>query len=194
MKTRLLLFAPLLVLALHTDARAQFQLGGGYTHLTGNFGLDGFYGEAGYTFNRHVILIGQGDFVWDTSKIGAFDLSPTIAALRIKSNEQNYLGGARISIRGFKPTKALEKRKLLPFAQVLLGVSRLHQEVANIATPTNLQLDASDRAFTWVIGGGVNYTLNAKWEAHGSLDFVRTHFVDEGQSRLRIHVGLAYIF
>jgi len=177
-----------------SNAFGQLQVEGGYTHLTGNFGLDGFHGEAGWKFNRHVTLVGQGEWVWDTSKIGAFDLSPTIASLRIKSNEQNYLGGARVHIRGWKATESLEKRKLLPFAEVLLGTSRLSQKVANIQTPTTLDLDASDHAFTWVVGGGVDYPLNRKWQARGALDFVRTHFVDEGQSRLRIHVGLAYIF
>src|SRR5262245_9070648 len=63
---RLLFFFAMMTL----NAFAQLQVGGGYTHLSGNFGLDGIYGEAGYNFNRHVLLIAQGEFVWDTSKIG----------------------------------------------------------------------------------------------------------------------------
>jgi opacity protein-like surface antigen len=88
--------------------------------------------------------------------------------------------------------KALEKRKILPFAEVLFGVSRLHQEVKD--TAGTISVDASDKAFTWVLGGGVDYTLSSKWLARGNLDFVRTHFVDTGQSRLRFRVGLAYAF
>jgi opacity protein-like surface antigen len=188
-----LLCAPLIFVALTINAYAQLEVSGGWTHLSGNFGLDGFHGGAGYQFTRHVTLVGQADFVWDTSKIGAFDLSRTSANVRIKSNEQNYLGGARIRFIGWKPMKVLEKRKLLPFGEFLIGVSRLHQEVTNIET-TAQELSASDQAFTWVIGGGVDYTLNRKWLARGNIDFVRTHFVDEGQSRYRIHVGLAYSF
>jgi opacity protein-like surface antigen len=178
------------------NAFAQLEASFGYSHLSGNFGLDGFNAGLGYHFNPHVTLVGESEFVWDNSQVGVFDLSPTLASLRIKSNEQNYLGGARFRIIGWKATHALEKRKLLPYAEVLMGVSRLNQKVTNIQTGTitTANLDATDQAFTWVIGGGTDYTISHNWLARGSIDFVRTHFVDSGQSRVRIHLGLAYVF
>jgi hypothetical protein len=188
------LLSLLLVLLFQVEARAQLEASGGYTHLSGNFGLDGLHAGLGLHTNRFITLVGEADFVWDTSQIGVFDLSPAIAPIRIKSNEQNYLGGARVRMIGWKPMKVLEKRKLLPFAQFLMGVSRLNQKVTGVAGATASDLDATDQAFTWVLGGGVDYTLNRKWLARGSVDLVRTHFVDSGQSRVRVHAGLSYVF
>jgi hypothetical protein len=182
----------LALIVLPTLAFAQLEVGGSYTHLTGNQGLDGFEGSVGWEFNRRVILVGQGDFLFDNSRAAVFDLTPSTGAISIKSNLQNYLGGARIRIIGWKPLKSLEKRKLLPFAEILFGVSRLHQQVKD--TQGTISTEASDSAFTWVLGGGVDYTLTNRWLARGNLDLVRTHFVSTGQSRLRIGLGIAYQF
>lgn len=187
-------FALLFMLLVSVNAFAQLETSFGYSHLSGNFGLDGFNAGLGYHVNPHVTLVGESEFVWDNSQVGVFDLSPTLASLRIKSNEQNYLGGARFRIIGWKATHALEKRKLLPYAEVLMGVSRLNQKVTNIQPTAGSNLDATDQAFTWVIGGGTDYTITHNWLARGSIDFVRTHFVDSGQSRVRVHLGLAYVF
>jgi opacity protein-like surface antigen len=191
-KRRGMLFLLLLITLPATAFAQNLELAGGWSHLTGNNGLDGANVSAGWQFNRHVTLVAEADFLFDTSKAGVFDLSSTTGSVSVKSNSQNYLGGGRFRIIGWKPLKSLEKRKLLPFGEVLFGVSRLHQEVKD--TQGTISVDASDRAFTWVLGGGVDYTLSAKWLVRGRLDFVRTHFVDEGQSRLRLNIGLAYSF
>jgi hypothetical protein len=192
-KSHIVVLIALFFLSFQRDAFAQFELETGYSHLSGNFGLDGFHAGVGYQFNRYVTLVGESEFVWDTSQIGVFDLTPTLAGIRLKSNEQNYLGGARVRIIGWKAMKTLEKRKILPYAEVLMGVSRLNQKITNVLTSTQ-SFDATDQAFTYVLGGGVDYTLTRSWMARGSVDLVRTHFVDTGQSRVRVHVGLAYIF
>jgi len=193
MRFRVRRFTLLFFVALTVNAFAQLETGFGYTHLTGNFGLDGLGASVGYQFNRHVGLIAQGDFVWDTSDIGVFDLVPRAAGLRIKSNEQNYVGGVRVRMIGWKPMQTLEKRKLLPFGQFLMGVSRLNQKITNFSGP-GTNLEATDQAFTWIIGGGVDYTISKDWLARGSIDLARTHFVDSGQSRARVHIGLVYVF
>jgi hypothetical protein len=182
----------LLLVVVPTATWAQFEAGVSYTHLSGNNGLNGFSPSIGWQFNRYVTLVGQADFLWNTSRVGVFDLSRTTGAVTIKSNLQDYLGGARVYIIGWKATKKLEKRKILPFGELLFGESRLHQELKD--SLGTISLSASDHAFTWVMGGGVDYTLSARWLARGNLDLVRTHFVDSGQSRLRINIGLAYVF
>jgi hypothetical protein len=192
-KSLIIVLMLLFFLSFPGNLLAQLDLEVGYSHLSGNFGLDGFHAGIGYHFNRYVTLVGQSEFVWDTSQIGVFDLTPTLAGIRLKSNEQNYLGGARIRIIGWKAMKTLEKRKILPYAEVLMGVSRLNQKITNVLTSTQ-SFDATDQAFTYVLGGGVDYTLTRGWMARGSVDLVRTHFVDSGQSRVRVHVGLGYIF
>jgi hypothetical protein len=192
-KSHIVVLIALFFLSFQRDAFAQFELETGYSHLSGNFGLDGFHAGVGYHFNRYITLVGETEFVWDTSQIGVFDLTPTLAGIRLKSNEQNYLGGGRIRIIGWKAMKTLEKRKILPYAEILMGVSRLNQKITNVLTSTQ-SFDATDQAFTYVLGGGVDYTLTRGWMARGSVDLVRTHFVDSGQSRVRVHVGLGYIF
>lgn len=200
MKRRAMRIFLFLVISLPATAFAQFggaqlervEVSGGWTHLTGNNGLDGLNAGAGYYVTNHVSVVGDFDFLWDTSKSSVFDLLPSTGAITFKSNEQNYLVGGRVRILGFKPLKTLEKRKILPFGEILFGTSRLHQEVKD--TAGTISAEASDRAFTWAFGGGVDYTLSAKWVARGRVDFVRTHFADEGQSRLRLNLGLAYRF
>src|SRR5262245_61430204 len=120
----------LLLFAVPTFTWAQFEgfeAGGGYTHLTGNNGLDGFNVSIGWSVNRHVVLVGQGDFLWDNTRADIFDLSPTTGAIRSKSNYQQYLGGARVRIIGWRRMAKLEHKKFLPFAEILVGESHLHQ-------------------------------------------------------------------
>lgn len=192
MRIRVVSLVLFILVVVSATAFGQLEVGGGYTHLTGNNGTDGFSGSVGWQFSHRVTLVGEGDFLWDTSKAGVFELVPSVGAVRISTNTQNYLGGARIRLSGWKAMKSVEKHKLMPFAEVLIGWSRLHQSVAD--TQGAISADASDRAFTWVLGGGVDYSLSKKWVARGKLDLVRTHFVDEGQSSLKIHLGIAYLF
>jgi hypothetical protein len=173
-------------------AVGQLEVGAQYTHLTGNDGLDGLSASVGWQFNRRVTLVGQGDLLWDTSRAGVFDLAPNVGAVSLNSNLQDILGGARVRVIGFKPLKSIEKRKLLPFGELLFGVSRLSQRVKDSQGTVSIQ--AADRAFTWVLGGGLDYTLSGKWLARTNIDLVRTHFVDAGQTRMRLSIGLAHVF
>ena len=173
-------------------AFGQLEVGAGYAHVSGNGGLDGVNTSVGWEYGRRVILVGDGDFLWDTSRVGAFDLSPNTGAIIVKSNLQNYLGGGRVRLIGWKPLKGLEKRKLLPFGEFLIGISRLSQEVKD-ANGT-ISLNAADSAFTWEIGAGADYTLSNQWLARGRLDLVRTHFVEAGQSRFRFSIGIVRVF
>ena len=45
-----------------------------------------------------------------------------------------------------------------------------------------------------MVGGGADYRLSPHWVARFKLDFLRTHFADTGQSRLRLIFGVAYTF
>jgi len=192
MRVQVAKFVVFAVCVLPTFAFAQLEVSGGWSHLTGNNGLNGFSGEAGYEFNRKVVLVGQGSFLWNTSKLSSFDLVPSTGSVRIKSNEQNYLFGGRVRLTGWKATRGLQRKKLLPFGELLFGWSRLHQEIKDVTG--TISASASDRAFTWLLGGGLDYRLSSRWYARGNLDYVRTHFADQGQNRLRIGIGLVYVF
>jgi hypothetical protein len=182
----------LVLLALPTLVFGQLEVGGDLTYVSGNSGLTGFSGTAGWQCGKKVTMVGEGDFLWDNSRVGVFDLSPNTGVVSIKSNSQNYLFGARVKIIGWKPLKTLEKRKLLPFGELLFGYSRLSQTIS--ASSSGASTSAADRAYSWALGGGVDYTLTNHWLARGKVDLLRTHFVDAGQSRLRLNLGLAYIF
>jgi hypothetical protein len=192
MRSQCMKLMVLVLFALPTLAFAQLEVGSDLTYASGNNGLTGFSGTAGWQYGKRVTLVGEGDFLWDTSRVGVFDLSPNTGVVSVKSNSQNYLFGARVKIIGWKPLKSLEKRKILPFGEILFGYSRLSQTISETSTGSSMQ--AADRAYSWALGGGVDYTLTNHWLARGKVDLLRTHFVDAGQSRLRLNVGLAYIF
>jgi opacity protein-like surface antigen len=163
------------------------EAGANYTHMSSNTngGGNGFGGTVGYRFGPHVALLGEGDFLWSNSHLSAFGLSNFA---HVGGNTQNFLGGGRFYILGWKP--AIGKHQLLPYAELLFGLSRTSQNVQTFRG----SVSSSDNAFTWVLGGGVDYSLAPKWMARGSLDLVRTHFADAGQSHWRLGLGFAHVF
>ena len=188
-----LLFQVLLLLplaaafALPPTGRAQgLQVGGGYTHVTGNFGTDGFNVRGAWFFTKRISIAGDYDSTWDSSTLGTFAFTD-FGAIAVDSHLQNVLFGPRI----FFSTQWTDKYKLNPFGEAEFGVSHLHQTVAQQNMPS---VSASDTAFSWMVGGGVDYRLSSHFTARGNLDFLRTHFVHEGQSHLRLVLGIDYTF
>ena len=166
----------------------RLDTGISYTHQSGNNGLNGFSPTVGFHFNRYVTLMWQGDFLWNTSRIGVFDLSQVTGAISTKSNFQSYLGGGRVRFRSHR----IEEKELLPFLELQLGESRLHQSLTS--AQGNINTADSDTAFTYVLGGGVDYPITPHWLARGNLDLVRTHFVNSGQSHARFNIGIVRLF
>jgi hypothetical protein len=52
-------YAFLLMCMLSSAAWGQLEVGGSYSHLTGNSGLDGVSGSAGWQWNQYVTLVGE---------------------------------------------------------------------------------------------------------------------------------------
>jgi ketosteroid isomerase-like protein len=162
------------------------EVGGGYSHVTGDFGTDGFNVGGAWWLGKRVTLAADYDSTWDTSKITNFAFSE-VGAIAAKSHLQSFLAGPRI----FFSTDWTDKHKLNPFGEAQFGMSHLSQDVTQVGMPT---LSASDTAFTWMLGGGADYLLNAHWSGRANLDFLRTHLANEGQSRLRLVLGIRYTF
>jgi outer membrane protein OmpA-like peptidoglycan-associated protein len=181
----LLLVFPLLVSA------QKLEVGGGYSHMSGDGGLDGFdIGAAAWISNRISLAVNY-DSGWDTSQLGAFELTQT-GAVVTKSHLQNIIGGPRIAFPGVLKVKETHLARLWPFVEVQLGLSHLS---SSIETPTTGgSQSTSDNAFSWLLGGGADYRLSPHWVGRFNLDFLRTHFSDSGQSRLRLGIGIAYTF
>jgi opacity protein-like surface antigen len=169
------------------DARGQgLELGGGWAHDTGNFGTDGFDAHAAWWFTKRVTLAGDYDSTWDTSTLSTFAFTQS-GPVAVKSHLQNVLFGPRV----FFSTQWTDKHKLNPFGEAEFGVSHLSQTVTQINMPT---VSESDSGFSWMLGGGADYLLSSHWSARINLDFLRTHFGNQGQSHLRMVIGLSYTF
>jgi opacity protein-like surface antigen len=173
-------------------ANAQkLEVAGGYAHVTGDLGLDGYNLAAGLWLSRRLSASFDYDSVYDTSKIGVFELTHA-GEISVKSHLQNFLVGPRIYFPGALKTKRLKYgRRLTPFAEVALGGTHLNTTVRQLAVG---EQSASDNAFSWMLGGGADYVIDPHWAARIKIDLLRTHIADTGQSRLRIGLGIAYTF
>jgi len=181
----LLLAFPLLVSA------QKLEVSGGYTHTSGDGGLDGFnIGAAAWITNR-ISLAVDYDTGWDTSHLGVFELTQTGAVIT-KSHLQNFIGGPRISFPGTLKVKESHLARLWPFVEAQIGMSHLSSSIE--APTTGGNQSASDNAFSWLLGGGADYRLSPHWVGRFNVDFLRTHFADSGQSRIRLGLGIAYTF
>lgn len=186
MKIVAVLATVILIAVLSPSLSAQnIELAGGWAHLTGDNGVDGFGVGIAAMFTSRVGIALNYDDTWDTTTLGAFELTH-VGLLATKSHLQNYLVGPRI----FFAQKKIKKRVLTPFGEAEFGGSHLSNQLQQPAT--GLQQSASDSSFTWMLGGGVDYIVAPHWALRGNVDFVRTHFVDSGQSRLRWLLGVAY--
>ena len=183
----LLLLTLLAAFTLSPAARGQgLEVGGGYSHVTGDFGTDGFNVGAAWWFTKRVTMAADYDSTWDTSTLTNFAFTQ-VGAISTKSHLQSFLVGPRI----FFSTKWTDKYKLNPFGEAQFGVSHLSQKVEQVGMPTQ---SASDTGFTWVLGGGADYLFSDHWSGRANVDFLRTHLANEGQSRLGLVLGIRYTF
>jgi outer membrane protein OmpA-like peptidoglycan-associated protein len=180
------------LVALSLTASAQVvELNSAYTHISGDGGLDGFNLGAAAWFTHRVSIGFDYDSVWDTSHVGVFELTQSGLVVS-KSHLQNFLAGPRIFFPGALKSKDKHFSRLLPFAEVQLGLSHLSSSLENRVTNENQS--ASDNAFTWMLGGGADYRFSEHWASRFKFDFLRTHFAETGQSRIRFGVGIMYSF
>lgn len=186
MKLVPVLAAVILITMLSSRLSAQnLELSGGWAHLTGNNGVDGFDVGIAAMFTSRVGLALNYDDTWDSSTIGSFELT-SVGLTSTKSHLQNFLVGPRV----FFAEKKIKKRYITPFGEAQFGRSHLSNKLTEQAT--GVQQSAADSAFTWMLGGGADYVVAPRWALRGNLDFVRTHFVNSGQSHLRFVLGVAY--
>lgn len=190
---RILLFVSLLVP--HFFASAQ-EFSGAWAHISGDNGLDGFDAGAALFPQRRVSLAFDYDSAWDTSSLGAFALT-SVGLISLHSHLQNFLVGPRIHFPIYHPKSPCgcsgsEKylARLSPFAEAQFGASHLSESLNEAASGESVS--ASDNAFTWMLGVGGDYRITPHWVGRIKADFLRTHFVDAGQSRFRLSVGVAY--
>jgi hypothetical protein len=183
----LLLVTFLAALMLPWTARGQgLEVSGGWAHVTQDFGTDGFNLGAAWWFTNRVSVAADYDSGWDTSSLSNFAFTQ-VGAIAVKSHLQSFLVGPRV----FFSTEWTDEHKLNPFGEAQFGVSHLSQKVTQANMPS---VSASDTAFSWMLGGGADYLFNPHWSGRANLDFLRTHLANQGQSRLRLVLGVTYTF
>jgi len=186
---RLYLFFSLLVLAPLLVSAQNFEVNGGWAHISGDGGLDGFNVGAAVWFTPRVSIAADYDDTWDSSHLGVFELTQT-GTIISKTHLQDGLVGPRIFFPGLLRNKQKHIAKLFPFFEAELGASN---EYGSLQEPTmKISQSASDNAFTWMLGGGADYAISGHWVGRARLDFLRTHFADTGQSRARLVLGVVY--
>jgi opacity protein-like surface antigen len=174
-------------LALPAGVSAQgLELAGGYAHITGNNGTDGFNVGAGWYFTNHIQVAADYDSTWDNTVLGTFQLT-TLGAVTSKSHLQNLLFGPRI----FFYSTEFHKHRIDVFGEAEFGLSHLNSKIELVGMPS---VSTSDNSFSWMLGGGADYAISRHWTARGKLDLLRTHFANTGQSRLRVGLGVTYTF
>jgi hypothetical protein len=169
----------------------RFELSGGWSHITGNEGLDGFNAGAFVYLDPRISIGFNYDGVYDTTILGAFALT-NVGLTTTKSHLQNFMAGPRFYFPGlFKGHGNVRGHILHPFAQAQFGESELWSQVTavNVGTVTS-----TDTAFSWLLGAGGDFDFKSRWSARISVDLLRTHIADAGQSRLRLIMGLACRF
>lgn len=181
------LILSLLGFSLSSSAQ-EVEVSGGYAHVSGDQGLDGFNIGAAAWFTPRISIAADYDRVVDTSRIGIFELTQT-GLIVSRSTLQNFLVGPRIFFRNIKSDNK-HLANLRPFAELQFGISHLNSHLEDQAT--NVDQSASDNAFSWMLGGGADYKLSPHWAGRFKLDLLRTHLAESGQSRLRLGLGVAY--
>jgi len=190
MKNFCVVLLAIVVLPLVASAQSV-EFSGGYTHISGDGGLDGFRIGTAAWFTQRVSLAFDYDTAWDTSHLGVFDLTQTGLVVS-KSHLQDYLVGPRIAFPGVLKEKQTHMPRLWPFGEVQIGFSHLSSSVVNPSTSTSRS--GSDNAFSWMLGGGADYRFSSHWVGRFKVDLLRTHFSDTGQTRVRLGLGIAYTF
>jgi len=173
-------------LALPGGAAAQgLELAGGWAYISGNNG-NGFNVGAGWYFTNHVQIAADYDSTWKDNIIGTFQLT-SIGMVTQKTHLQNWLFGPRI----FFYNGEIHKRRINVFGEAQFGFSHTNTKIELVSMPST---STSDNGFSWMLGGGADYTINRHWTARGKVDLLRNHFANTGQSRLRLGIGVAYTF
>jgi len=191
MKNVLYVFAVLSLVALPALGQADVELYGGYQHASGDQGLDGFNGGVGWNPMPKFQLYLNYDGLYDHSTLGVFELT-SIGSTFVNSHMTGLLTGPRYFLTDvFKHSTKIQGHKLRPFVDAGFGEYRLHSEIRQFAIG-NVQ--SADTAFAWALGGGVDYRIYTHWTIRADLCFLRTHFAESGQSRIRLGINLLFSF
>jgi Outer membrane protein beta-barrel domain len=171
----------------------RWEIAGGYAHISGDEGMDGFNVGASVFLGSNISLGFNYDGVYDTTVLGSFALT-NVGLTTSNSHLQDYMAGGRIFFPGVLKPHCGTKNVLPilhPFVQAQFGESNLYSKLTSVNIGT---VSSSDTRFSWLLGGGGDIRFADHWSARISADLLRTHFADSGQSRIRIILGVVARF
>ena len=189
MKNAMYVLLVLFAFSLPLFAQHDIEFNGGYQHASGDEGLDGFTVGAAWNPLPRFQLYANYDGLFDHSTLGSFALTRTGLTV-ITSHMQGFLTGPRFFLPGLIKGKGRIKGHLIvPFIDAGFGEYELHSELTTAITGTTT---ASDTAFAWKLGGGVDYRIYPHFTVRGDVGLLRTHFAESGQSRIRVGATLVW--
>lgn len=158
------------------------NVGAALALTTGNPGYGAIQVQGGWLLPwvPNLEVAGEGDFGSSTIKI---------PLQKINIHQQDYLFGPRLYL-----PRVIATPKFIPFLNFLIGVSHQSSKTQIIQNATVQTFEGSDTAYSWDLGGGLDYKFNPKWTGRAKLGLLRTHFLDDSQSHFRLSVGVYYTF
>src|SRR3954447_20006831 len=94
---RTILLSLIVALPLHLNAQMfhNLEFSGGWAHVSGNNGLDGFTGGAALWFNNRVSIAFDFDHARDDNALTTFALQSNTGLITVKNRMEDYLIGPR---------------------------------------------------------------------------------------------------
>jgi hypothetical protein len=189
MKNAIYALLLLFVFALPAFGQEDLEFSGGYRHISGDQGLDGYFLGIGWNPIPKFQMYLSYDGVYDNSTIGAFALT-SVGLTTVNSHMQELLTGPRFFLPGLlKGHGHVQGHLMIPYVEAGFGEARLHTDVAQF----NLgAAQSADTAFAWEIGGGADFRIYPHFAVRGDFGFLRTHFANGGQGRVRLGIGVVW--
>jgi len=184
MKNAIYALLVLCVFSLPAFGQENIEFYGGYQHASGDQGLDGFNLGLGWNPVPAFQLFLNYDGLYDHSTLGAFEFT-SVGSTFVNSHMLGLLTGPRYFLHGAD----IKGHTLLPFVEAGFGEYRLRTELSSAITGN---VASADTAFAWALGGGADYKIYRHWSARADLGFLRTHFANGGQSRIRLGFGVRW--
>lgn len=163
----------------------------GYTTQTSNFSPNGLEAGLDWRIKKSWAIAIEGSFLNATDRVNDAETDlpgDFLTNIRIDTDAWNFQGGAR-----FFFNKAFRSPKLVPFAHLLYGASHESTDIEFVGSDFDIG-SSSDTNWSWSLGVGVDYWFNNKWAVRGKVDWLKTHFRDEGQSKARFAFSANYNF
>ena len=120
-------------------------------------------------------MAAQYDGMWDTSRVGTFEFT-SVGAIVAQSHLQDFPGRSRFYFPVYTiitPTLALAGAIATARSTGSIpcrGAVRRFAFASEIQEGTSPAATNSDSAFSWMLGGGVEYPLTDHFSARGNVD------------------------